>query len=73
MNDATRRMTHWNIDIRRGAPMVEKLTMADDVRGFVCGHVHWGDGTPGSASACEEFDVTPVDWAFVLKVRHTVW
>ena len=70
MNDATRRVTHWMIDIRGEAPMVEELATADDVRSFVCGHVRGVDGTPGPAVELEDIDFPTVDWAFVLKVMH---
>jgi hypothetical protein len=70
VHDATRRVTHWIIDVRGEAPMVEALATVDDVRSFVCGDVRWDDGTPGPASELEDIDFTAVDWAFVLKVRH---
>jgi len=49
---------------------VEELTTAEDVQGFVCGHVRWSDGTPGLAIELEDIDCTTVDWHFVLKAMH---
>jgi hypothetical protein len=70
MNDATRRVTHWIIDVRGEVPLVEELATADDVQSFVCGHVRWLDGTPGPAIELEDIDFTTVDWDFVLKAMH---
>jgi len=72
MNDATRRVTHWLIGIRRDVPLVEDLATAEDVRSFVCGHVRWSDGTAGPAVELEDIDWTTVDWPFVLQVMHAV-
>jgi hypothetical protein len=71
MNDATRRVTHWIIDVRGEVPLVEELATANDVQSFVCGHVRWSDGTPGPAIELEDIDFTTVDWGFVLKAMHT--
>ena len=70
MNDATRRVTQWIIDVRGEVPLVEELATADDVQSFVCGHVRWSDGSPGPAIELEDIDFTIVDWAFVLEVMH---
>ena len=70
MNEATRQVTHWIIDVRGEEPMVEMLATADDVRHYVCGHVHWDDGTPGPAGELEDIDCSTVDWDFVLRVMH---
>ena len=70
MNDTTRRVTQWIIDIRGEVPLVEELATAEDVRSFVCGHVRWVDGTAGPAIELEDIDFTTVDWGFVLKVMH---
>ena len=39
MNDATRRVIRWVIDVRGDVPLVEELATAEDVHSFVCGHV----------------------------------
>jgi hypothetical protein len=70
MNDATRRVTRWIIDVRGEVPLVEELATAEDVHSFVCGHVRWSDGTPGPASELEDVDFRIVDWNFVLKAMH---
>jgi hypothetical protein len=70
MNDATRRVIHWIIDVRGKVPLVEELATPDDVQNFVCGHVRWSDGTPGPAIELEDIDFTTVDWDFVLKAMH---
>ena len=70
MNDATRRVIQWVIDVRGDVPLVEELATAEDVQSFVCGHVRWVDGTPGPAVELEDIDFTAVDWHFVLKVMH---
>jgi hypothetical protein len=70
MNDATRRVTQWIIDVRGDAPLVEELATADDVQSFVCGHVRWSDGMPRPAIELEDIDFTKVDWPFVLKAMH---
>jgi len=70
MNDATRCVTQWIIGVRGEVPLVEELTTAEDVQGFVCGHVRWSDGTPGLAIELEDIDCTTVDWHFVLKAMH---
>ena len=70
MNDATRRVTQWIIDVRGEVPLVETLATAQDVQSFVRGHVRWVDGTAGPAIELEDIDFTTVDWGFVLKVMH---
>ena len=70
MNDATRRVTQWIINVRGEVPLVEEFATADEVQSFVCGHVRWSDGTPGPAIELEDIDFTTVDWDFVLKVMH---
>ena len=70
MNEATRRVTQWIINVRGEAPLVEEFATADEVQSFVCGHVRWLDGTPGPAIELEDIDFTTVDWDFVLKVMH---
>ncbi len=70
MNEATRRVTQWIIDVRGGVPLVEELATASNVQLFVCGHVRWPDETPGPAIELEDIDFTTVDWDFVLKVMH---
>jgi hypothetical protein len=70
MNDATRRVTHWITGIWSEVPLVEQLATAEDVQGFVCGHVRWSDGEPGPAIELEDIDFTTVDWNFVLKAMH---
>ena len=70
MNEATRRVINWMIDVRGEVPLVEELATADDVRSFVCGHIRWPDATPGPAIELEDIDFTTVDWDFVLKVMH---
>jgi hypothetical protein len=70
MNDATRRLIRWIIDVRGEVPLVEALATAEDVHSFVCGHVRWVDGTPGPAIELEDLDFRTVDWNFVLKVMH---
>ena len=70
MNNATQRVTQWIIRITGEVPLVEDLATAEDVRSFVCGHIHWADGEPGPAVELEDIEVTTVDWAFVLKVMH---
>jgi hypothetical protein len=70
MNDATRRVIRWVIDVRGVVPLVEELATAADVQSFVCGHVHWSDGTPGPAIELEDIDFTTVDWNFVLRAMH---
>jgi hypothetical protein len=57
MNDATWRVTHWIIDARGEAPMVEEFATADD-------------GMLGPAVELEDIDFAAVDWVFVLKVMH---
>jgi hypothetical protein len=70
MNDATRRVIQWIIDVRGEVSLVEELAMAEDVQSFVCGHVRWSDGTPGPAVELEDIDWTAVDWDFVLRAMH---
>jgi len=70
MNDATRRVIQWIIDIRGEVPLVEELATAEDVRNYVRGHMRWSDGMPGPASELEDIDWVAVDWHFVLKVMH---
>jgi hypothetical protein len=70
MNDATRRVIRWIIDVRGEVPLVEELATAEDVRSYVRGHVRWSDGTPGPAVELEDIDWTTVDWHFVLKMMH---
>jgi hypothetical protein len=70
MNDATRRMTHWITSIWSEVPLVEQLATADDVQGYVCGHMRSSDGTPGPAIELEDIDFPTVDWDFVLKAMH---
>jgi hypothetical protein len=72
MNDATRRVTQWIIDVRGEVPLVEELATADDVQRFVCGYVRWSAGEPGPAIELEDLDFTTVDWDFVLKAMHAV-
>jgi hypothetical protein len=70
MNDATRRVIQWIIDIRGEVPLVEELTTVEDMHSFVCGHVRWSDGTPGPAVELEDIDFATVDWHFVLRAMH---
>jgi hypothetical protein len=70
MNDATRRVIRWVIDVRGDVPLVEELATAEDVHSFVYGHARWSDGTPGPAIELENIDFTTVDWHFVLKAMH---
>jgi hypothetical protein len=70
MNDATRRVIRWIIDVRGEVPLVEELATAEDVYSFVYGHVRWSDGTPGPAVELEDIDFTTVDWSFVLRAMH---
>jgi hypothetical protein len=70
MNDATRRVTQWIIDVRGEVPLVEELATAEDVQSFGCGHIRWSDGTPGPSVELEDIDWATVDWEFVLKVMH---
>ena len=70
MNDATRRVIRWVIDVRGDVPLVEELATAEDVHSFVYGHVRWSDGTPGPAIELENIDFTTVDWHFILKAMH---
>ncbi len=70
MNDATRCVTQWIINVRGEAPLVEEFATADEVQSFVRGHVRWSDGTPGPAIEVEDIDFTTVDWDFVLNVMH---
>lgn len=70
MNDSTRRVIRWIIDVWGEVPLVEELATAEDVHSFVCGHVRWSDDTPGPASELEDIDLTTVDWHFVLKAMH---
>jgi hypothetical protein len=70
MNDATRRVTQWIIDIWSEVPLVEELATPDGVQSFVCGHVRWLDGEPGPAIELEDIDFTTVDWDFVPKAMH---
>lgn len=70
ITDATRRVTQWIVGIRGEVPLVEELATAEDVQNFVCGHVHWFDGTPGPAVELEDIDWTTLYWHFVLKVMH---
>ncbi|MCZ6875191.1 MAG: hypothetical protein O7G88_16985 [bacterium] len=70
MNDATRHVIQWIINVRGEAPLVEEFATADEAQSFVCGHVRWSDGTPGPAIELEAIDFTTVDWHFVLKVMH---
>jgi hypothetical protein len=70
MNDATRRVIRWIIDVRGEGPLVEELATAEDVHSFVCGHVRWSDSTPGPAIELEDVDFRIVDGNFVLKAMH---
>ena len=70
MNDATRRVAHWIIGVRGEVPLVEDLATAEDVQGYVCGHVRWSEGTLGPAIELEDIDFPTVDWGFVLKAMH---
>ena len=70
MNDATRRVIQWIIDVRGDVPLVEELATAEDVHSFVYGHVRWSDGTPGPAIELEDIDWATVDWHFVLRAMH---
>ena len=70
MNDATRRVIRWAINVRGDVPLVEELATVADVQSFVCGHVRWSDGTPGPAIELEDIDFATVDWSFVLRAMH---
>ena len=72
MNDATRRIIHWIIDVRGEVPLVEELPTAEDVHSFVCGHVRWLDGTPSPAIELDDVDFRTMDWHFVFKAIHAV-
>jgi hypothetical protein len=58
MNDATRRVTRWIIDVRGEVPLVEELATAEEVHSFACGHARWSNSTSGPASELEGNDGT---------------
>jgi hypothetical protein len=51
MNDATRRVTQWIIDIRGEVPLVEELATAEDVHSFVRFSCFEGDRVLDAARA----------------------
>ena len=70
MNEVTRRVINWLLDVKGEQSLVEELPTPDDVCSFVCGHIRWSDGTPGPAIELEDIDCKTVDWDFVLRVMH---